>query len=177
MHDSIARVLITEEELKTRIRELGQELTRDYADKKPVFVGILKGVVVFFGEMIRQVPIFCETDFMSVSSYDGTDTTGVITIKKDLDTDIRGRHVVILEDIVDSGLTLSKVVQMLREREPASLKICTLMDKPERRKVAVPVDYVGFTIPNEFVVGFGLDFNEEYRNLPYVGILKPEAYA
>lgn len=176
MHDSIERILITEEDIQNKIKELGALLSRDYQDKKPVFVGILKGVVLFFADMLRQVSIPCQIDFMAVSSYSGTDSTGIINVKKDLDTDITGRHVVILEDIVDTGLTLNKVVAMLQERNPASLKICALLDKPDRREAPVDMEYIGFTIPNEFVVGYGLDFNEEYRNLPYVGILKPEAY-
>ncbi len=177
MHDSIARVLISEEEIKAKVQELGQILSQEYEGKKPVFVGVLKGVVLFFSDMLRQISVPCEIDFMGVSSYSGTDSTGVIKVKKDLDVDIAGRHVVILEDIVDTGLTLGKVIKLLEERKPASLKICALLDKPERRITPVHIDYVGFTIPNEFVVGYGLDFNEEYRNLPYVGILKPEAYA
>lgn len=177
MHDSIERVLISEEQIKTRIAELAQELKAEYEDKNPLFIGLLKGVVVFFSDMIRAVQIPCELDFMVVSSYVGTNTAGVINVKKDLDTDIRGRHVVILEDIIDSGLTLSYTLDFLKSREPASIKICTLLDKPERRKTELQADYVGFTVPNEFVVGYGMDFNEQYRNLPYVGILKPEAYA
>ncbi len=177
MHNNIQRVLISEDEIKVRVGELGEIFSREYAGKKPIFIGILKGVVLFFGDMIRQISIPCQIDFMCVSSYSGTDSTGTIRIKKDLDVDIAGRHVVILEDIVDTGLTLSKVVALLKERNPASLKICTLLDKPDRRETQVDIDYAGFTIPNEFVVGYGLDFNEEYRNLPYVGILKKEAYA
>ena len=176
MHDSIQRILISEQEIKEKIAELGQQLTRDYADKNPVFLGLLKGVVVFYADMIRAVPIPCELEFMSVSSYSGTQTTGVIKVKKDVEIDLTGRHIVILEDIIDSGLTLSYTIEYLKHRNPASIKICTLLDKPDRRKADLRADYVGFTIPNEFVVGYGMDFNEQFRNLPYVGILKPEMY-
>lgn len=176
MENSIERVLISEEQIKNRIAEMGQVLAEEYADKNPVFIGILKGVVVFFSDMIRAIPIPCQIDFMCVSSYSGTETTGKVNVKKDVDVDIKGRHVVILEDIIDSGLTLSHTIEYLKSKGPASLKVCTLLDKPERRQAQMEADYVGFTIPNEFVVGYGLDFNEKYRNLPYVGILKPEAY-
>lgn len=177
MHEDILKVLLSEQELHERIAQLGETLSKEYAGKNPLFVGILKGVVVFFADMIRAVDIPCEIDFMAVSSYSGTESTGSLKIKKDLGVDIRGRHVVILEDILDTGLTLSRTVELLKSREPASLKICTLLDKPDRRTAPIQADFVGFTIPNEFVVGYGLDFNEKYRNLPYVGILKPEAYA
>ncbi len=177
MHELIERVLISEEQIKTRIAQMAKELEAEYKDKNPLFVGLLKGVVVFFADMFRAVQIPCELDFMVVSSYHGTESTGVINVKKDLDADICGRHVVILEDIIDSGRTLSYTVEYLKSRKPASLKICTLLDKPDRRETDLTADYVGFTIPNEFVVGYGLDFNERFRNLPYVGVLKPEAYS
>lgn len=178
MHQEIERVLLSEAQIQARIMELGAELAADYANKKPIFVGVLKGVVVFFADMVRAVPIDCQFDFMCVSSYGaGTRSSGVIQLKKDISTDIAGRHVVILEDILDSGLTLRYTVDHLLAKGPASLRICTFLDKPERRRAQVEADYVGFTIPNLFVVGYGLDYNEEYRNLPYVGILKPEAYS
>ncbi len=178
MHQDIERVLLSEAQIQARITELGAELAADYADKKPIFVGVLKGVVVFFADMVRAVPIPCQFDFMCVSSYGaGTQSSGVIQLKKDISTDIAGRHVVILEDILDSGLTLRYTVDHLLAKGPASLRICTFLDKPERRRAQVEADYVGFTIPNLFVVGYGLDYDEEYRNLPYVGILKPEAYS
>ncbi len=178
MLQDIERVLISEEELQKRIAELGQQLAADYADKEPIFVGVLKGVVNFFTDMVRATPIRCQYEFMAVSSYgSGTSTSGTVKLLKDVTCDIKGRHVVILEDILDSGLTLKFVTEHLRAMEPASLKICTLLDKPERRKVDVFADYIGFTIPNEFVVGFGLDYNEYYRNLPFVGVLKPEVYS
>ena len=178
MLQDIERVLISEEELQKRIAELGQQLAADYADKEPIFVGVLKGVVNFFTDMVRATPIRCQYEFMAVSSYgSGTSTSGTVKLLKDVTCDIKGRHVVILEDILDSGLTLKFVTEHLRAMKPASLKICTLLDKPERRKVDVYADYIGFTIPNEFVVGFGLDYNEYYRNLPFVGVLKPEVYS
>lgn len=178
MLQDIERVLISEEELQKRIGELGQQLAKDYDGKDPIFVGVLKGVVNFFTDMVRATPIRCQYEFMAVSSYGGgTSTSGNVKLLKDVSCNIKGRHVVILEDILDSGLTLKFVTEHLRAMEPASLKICTLLDKPERRKVDIFADYVGFTIPNEFVVGFGLDYQEFYRNLPFVGVLKPEVYS
>ena len=178
MNQDIARVLISEEELQKRIAELGQQVAADYADKEPIFVGVLKGVVNFFTDMVRATPIRCQYEFMAVSSYgSGTTTSGTVKLLKDVICDIKGRHVVILEDILDTGLTLEFVREHLLAMEPASLKICTLLDKPERRKVDVYADYIGFTIPNEFVVGYGLDYQEFYRNLPYIGVLKPEVYS
>ncbi len=178
MNQDIERVLISEEELQKRIAELGKQVAADYADKEPIFVGVLKGVVNFFTDMVRATPIRCQYEFMAVSSYgSGTSTSGTVKLLKDVTCDIKGRHVVILEDILDSGLTLKFVTEHLRAMEPASLKICALLDKPERRKVDVYADYIGFTIPNEFVVGFGLDYQEFYRNLPFIGVLKPEVYS
>lgn len=178
MDKDVQEVLLTEEQICTRIAELGEQLTRDYAGKDPVVVGVLKGVVVFYSDMIRQIKTPCEMDFMVLSSYSGTNSTGNTIVKKDLDVDIKDRHVLILEDIFDTGNSLNFTVKKLLERQPASLKICTLLDKPERRRpdITLQADYVGFTIPNAFVVGYGLDYNEHYRNLPYVGILKPEVY-
>ena len=178
MHRDIERVLLTEEQIKAKVAELGKILAEEYRDKEPVFVGVLKGVVIFYADMIRAIDIPCQMDFMCVSSYRGTESTGRTQISKDLSTDIYGRHVVILEDIFDTGNSLEFITNHLLNKQPASLKICTLLDKPDRRKPGVKVkcDYTGFVIPNEFVVGYGLDFDEKYRNLPYVGILKPEAY-
>ena len=178
MESNIERVLLTEEQIQTRIRELGEELSREYAGKNPIFVGVLKGVVVFYADMVRQITVPCQFDFMWISSYSGTESTGQMEVKRDISQDIKGRHVVILEDIFDTGNSLVYTYNHLLKKEPASLKICTLLDKPKRRKpgVTLQADYTGFVIPNEFVVGYGLDFNEYYRNLPYVGILKPEAY-
>ncbi|MEA4965518.1 MAG: hypoxanthine phosphoribosyltransferase [Oscillospiraceae bacterium] len=177
MNQDIERILITEEQLQTRVRELGRELAEEYRDKVPIFVGVLKGVILFFGDMIRATPIPCQIDLMAVSSYGaGTETSGTIALTKDVSLPLEGRHVVILEDIIDSGLTLRYTVDHLRALRPASLKVCTLLDKPARRIVDISADYVGFTIPNDFVVGYGLDYNDYYRNLPFIGILKPEVY-
>ena len=178
MERDIKEILLTEEQIKARVKEMGAALSAEYRDKNPIFVGVLKGVVIFYADMIRAIDIPCEMDFMCVSSYQGANSTGRTMISKDLACDIHGRHVVILEDIFDTGNSLEFVCNHLMNKGPASLKICTLLDKPERRKPGVKVrcDMVGFTIPNEFVVGYGLDYNEKYRNLPYVGILKPEVY-
>ena len=178
MTSAIDKILISEEELKARIREMGKVISQEYADKNPIFVGVLKGVVVFYADMVREITVPCQFDFMWISSYSGTHSNGMMEVKRDISADIKGRHVVILEDIYDTGNSLDFTYKHLLSKEPASLKICTLLDKPERRKPGITLvpDYVGFTIPNEFVVGYGLDFNEHYRNLPFVGVLKPEAY-
>ena len=178
MEKYIEKVLLSEQQLKARIHELGEELSREYADKDPIFVGVLKGVVVFYADMVREITIPCQFDFMWISSYSGTESTGKMDVKRDISADIKGRHVVILEDIFDTGNSLNFTYNHLLSKEPASLKVCTLLDKPEGRnpEVTLKADYTGFKIPNEFVVGYGLDFNEHYRNLPYVGVLKPEAY-
>ena len=177
MEGNIEKVLISEEEIQAKVLELAKMLSEEYADKDPVFVGVLKGVVIFFGDMIKRINIPCQIDFMWISSYEGT-TSSHMQVKRDVSTDLKGRHVVILEDIFDTGNSLEYTYHHLLSKEPASLKICTLLDKPERRnpKVIVKPDYVGFTIPNEFVVGYGLDFDEHYRNLPYIGVVKPEVY-
>ena len=178
MEKDILKVLVSEEEIKEKVKELAAILNEEYRDKDPVFVGVLKGVVVFFADMIRQIRIPSQIDFMWISSYSGTDSTGKMQVKKDVSTDLKGRHVVILEDIFDTGNSLQFTYEHLLSKEPASLKICTFLDKPSRRAPGntVKADYVGYEVPNEFVVGYGLDFNEHYRNLPYVGVLKPEAY-
>ena len=178
MEKDILKVLITEEQIRQRILELGEELTRDYQDKDPIIVGVLKGVVVFYADMIRQIKVPCQMDFMWISSYEGTTSTGNMVVKRDIGSDIKGRHVLILEDIYDTGNSLDFTYRHLLSKEPASLKICTFLDKPERRKPGITLkpDYVGYTVPNEFVVGYGLDYNEHYRNLPYIGVLKPESY-
>ena len=178
MDKDIEQILLSEEQLQNRIRELGEILTAEYADKNPVIVGVLKGVVVFYADMIRQIKVPCQMDFMWLSSYSGANSTGKMLVRQDVTADIQGRHVLILEDIFDTGSSLEFTVNHLKEKHPASIKICTLLDKPERRRegVTLQADYVGFTIPNAFVVGYGLDYNEKYRNLPYVGILKPEVY-
>ena len=178
MEENIQEVLLTADQIKQRIEEMGKVLSEDYKDKNPIVIGVLKGVVVFYADMIRQLRVPCEMEFMWISSYEGTDSTGSVVLKRDISVDIKGRHVLILEDIFDTGNSLSFVHKHLMEKEPASLKICTLLDKPSRRKpgVTLEADYVGFTIPNAFVVGYGLDYNEYYRNLPYIGIMKPEVY-
>ena len=178
MDNDIQQILITEEQIKARIAELGRELTAEYAGKNPVIVGVLKGVVVFYADMVRQIKVPCQMDFMWLSSYQGTNSTGGMVVKRDVTVDIRDRHVLILEDIYDTGNSLDFTYRHLLSKGPASLKICTLLDKPERRKPGITLkpDYVGFTVPNEFVVGYGLDYNEQYRNLPYVGVLKSEVY-
>lgn len=177
MERNIKEVMLTEEQIQDKVKELAAILSAEYADKDPVFIGVLKGVVVFFGDMMKRINIPCQIDFMWVSSYQGT-TSGEMTVKRDVSVDIKDRHVVILEDIFDTGHSLDFVCKHLMAKGPASLKVCTLLDKPDRRdpKVTMTADYTGFVIPNEFVVGYGLDFNEHYRNLPYVGVLKPEAY-
>lgn len=178
MHQDIAHILLTKEQIQSRIQELGRELMRDYAGKEPVFVGVLKGVVVFYADMIRAFDDHCQLDFMWISSYKGTESSGNICVKQDVKSDLTGRHVVILEDILDTGRSLQFVAQHLKDKGAASVRICTLLDKPEGRVAGyeIQADYVGFTIPNAFVVGYGLDYNEKYRNLPYVGILKPRVY-
>ena len=178
MHKDIEQILLTQEQIQNRIVELGEILTAEYAGKNPVIVGVLKGVVVFYADMVRQIKVPCQMDFMWLSSYSGANSTGKMLVRQDVTADIEGRHVLILEDIFDTGSSLEFTVNHLKEKHPASIKICTLLDKPERRRegVTLQADYVGFTIPNAFVVGYGLDYNEKYRNLPYVGILKPEVY-
>lgn len=177
MEKEIKGILISQEQILCREKELGEILTKEYAGKNPVIVGVLKGVVVFYADMIRQIKVPCQMDFMWLSSYSGAQS-GKMIVRQDISADIRGRHVLILEDIYDTGSSLDFTYRHLLEKEPASLKICTLLDKPERRRPGINLkpDYVGFTIPNEFVVGYGLDYNERFRNLPYIGILKPEAY-
>ncbi len=178
MERDIQKVLLSEEQIQAKVKELGAILAEEYRDKNPIFVGVLKGVVIFYADMIRAINIPCEMDFMCVSSYRGTNSTGRTMISKDLACDIQGRHVVILEDIFDTGNSLQFTYEHLLSKNPASVKICTLLDKPERRRAGVTIqaDYTGFVIPNEFVVGYGLDYAEHYRNLPYIGILKPEVY-
>lgn len=178
MEKNIQKILITEEQIRARIEEMGREISEEYKDKDPVILGVLKGVVVFYADMVRHITVPCQMDFMCLSSYKGTTSTGNMIVKQDMSVDVKGRHVLILEDIYDTGGSLNYTYQHLMSKQPASVKICTLLDKPERRRPGITLqpDWVGFTIPNEFVVGYGLDFNEHYRNLPYVGVLKPEAY-
>ncbi len=178
MHNDILKVLVSEEELQNKIKELGNQITEDYKDKNLLLVSVLKGSVVFMADLMRAINLKCRIDFMSVSSYgSGTKTSGTVKIIKDLDIDIRGYDLLIVEDILDSGMTLSYIKKILMDREPKSIKICTLLDKPERRQVEdIKADYKGFIIPDEFVVGYGLDYDEMYRNVSYIGALKPEVY-
>jgi hypoxanthine phosphoribosyltransferase len=178
MHKDIAKILISEEQIQDKIKELAAQITQDYADcQELLLVGVLKGCMMFMVDLSRALEIPVAIDFIAVSSYGhSTESSGVVRVLKDLDTDIAGRHVLIVEDIIDSGLTLSYLHDQLTRRNPASLRICSLLNKPERREADVPVDYSGFGIPNEFVVGYGLDYAELYRNLPYIGVLKPEVY-
>ena len=169
---AIGEILVQADELAHRVRELGGEISRDYADRNPLLVGVLKGAVFFLSDLMREIEIPCEVDFMAVASYgSATDASGVVRILKDLDTPIDDRHVLIVEDIVDSGLTLQYLLRNLGARNPASLEVCALLTKPERRKVDLPTRYVGFEIPNRFAIGYGLDLGERYRNLPYVAAL------
>ncbi|MEA4919574.1 MAG: hypoxanthine phosphoribosyltransferase [Clostridiaceae bacterium] len=175
--NDVREVLYTSEQLHETVCGLGKKISMDYAGKDPILVSVLKGAFVFMADLIREVTIPCSLDFMSVSSYGcGTTSSGRVKIIKDLDTNIEGKHVIIVEDILDSGITLSHLVELLKSRKPASLAICTLLDKPERRKANVDVDYKGISIPDEFVVGYGLDYDEKYRNLPDLCVLKPEIY-
>ncbi len=178
MLQDISYVLLTEEQIQSRVKELAAQLSTEYAGKNPIFVGVLKGVVMFYADFIKNFTEHCQMDFMWISSYAGTDSTGTMKVLQGLSQDIEGRHVVILEDIFDTGSSLQYTHDFLLAKNPASLKICTLLDKPERRRegITVKADYTGYVIPNEFVVGYGLDFNEHYRNLPYIGVLKPEVY-
>jgi hypoxanthine phosphoribosyltransferase len=174
MRDSaIGKILVQQDELSHRIRELGEQISHDYAGRDLFLVGVLKGATFFLADLMRHLELDCEVDFMAVASYGSTtDSSGVVRILKDLDASIQGREVLIVEDIVDSGLTLQYLLRTLRAREPASLEVCALLTKPERRKVDLPIRYVGFEIPNEFVIGYGLDHLEHYRNLPYVAVLQ-----
>jgi hypoxanthine phosphoribosyltransferase len=173
--DGVGRTLIDEETLQARVRELGVEISRDYSGRDLLLVGVLKGAVFFMADLMRELTVPCEIDFMAISSYGaGTDSSGVVRILKDLDLNISARNVLVVEDIIDSGLTLSYLVRTLSARKPASLEVCALLTKPERREVDVPVRYIGFEIPNEFVIGYGLDYAERYRNLPHVAVLHPD---
>jgi hypoxanthine phosphoribosyltransferase len=175
LEGAVGEVLIDESTLQTRIAELGEELSNDYAGKDLLLVGVLKGAVFFMADLMRSLTVPCEVDFMAISSYGAeTDSSGVVRILKDLDIPLQGRDVLIVEDIIDSGLTLSYLMRNLRARDPASLEVCALLTKPGRREIEVPVKYVGFEIPNRFVIGYGLDYAERYRNLRYVGVLNED---
>ena len=169
---AVGEILIEEDALRRRVAELGAEISADYDGRDLLLVGVLKGAVFFMADLMRHLAVPCEIDFMAISSYGAsTDSSGVVRILKDLDINIEARHVLVVEDIIDSGLTLSYLMRNLEARGPASLEVCALLTKPERREIEVPVRYVGFEIPNRFVIGYGLDFAERYRNLPYVGVL------
>jgi hypoxanthine phosphoribosyltransferase len=175
LEKDVAEVLIDEEALQRRIAELGDEISSDYAGRDLLLIGVLKGAVFFMADLMRRLTVPCEIDFMAISSYGAqTDSSGVVRILKDLDINIEGRNVLVVEDIIDSGLTLSYLMRNLESREPASLEVCALLTKPARREIDVPVRWIGFEIPNRFVIGYGLDFAERYRNLPYVGVLSDD---
>lgn len=177
LEQDIERVLFSEEQLKQRVAEIAQQIDRDYEGKEPLLVSVLRGSFVFMADLVRQITLPCTVDFMAVSSYgSGTTSSGQVKIVKDLSEQIEGRDVIVVEDILDSGNTLSYLLKLLEARHPASIRLCTLLDKPERRTKPVHVDYSGFSIPDAFVVGYGLDYDEKYRNLPYIGILKPRVY-
>lgn len=178
MINDIKEVLVNKEQIKEINKKLGEQISKDYAGKKLLLVSILKGAVVFMSDIMREINIPCRIDFMVVSSYGkGVKTSGVVKIVKDLDINLEGYDVLIIEDILDTGLTLSYIVDILKSRNPNSVKICTFLDKPERRKADIKADYTGVSVPDEFVVGYGLDYDEKYRNLPFVGVLKPEIYS
>jgi hypoxanthine phosphoribosyltransferase len=175
LEQAVGEILIDEDALRTRVAELGEEVSADYQGRDLLLIGVLKGAVFFMADLMRHITVPCEVDFMAISSYgDSTDSSGIVRILKDLDINIEGRDVLVVEDIIDSGLTLSYLMRNLESREPASLEVCALMTKPARREIDVPVRYVGFEIPNRFVVGYGLDFGERYRNLPYVAVLSDD---
>ena len=178
MKEDVLRVLLSEDEIREKVRELGGKITADYKNSNLMLVTVLKGAVVFLADLMRQIDVPAEIDFMVVSSYgSGVKSSGVVKIVKDLDVPLAGKDILIVEDILDSGLTLSYIKELLESRGPRSIRIATLLDKPSRRKADLQADYIGFSVPDEFVIGYGLDYDEKYRNLPYIGILKPEVYS
>lgn len=178
MTNDIMKVLLSKEDIEARVIELGREITEKFEGTEPLFIGVLKGSYVFMADLMRHVNLKCSMDFMAVSSYgSGTTSSGAVKINKDLNEDITGRHIIIVEDILDSGITLTYLCGYLQNRKPASITLVTLLDKPARRKAPITADFIGFEVPDEFVVGYGLDYDEKYRNLPFVGILKPEIYS
>ena len=177
MINDVESVLLSEKQLAKRIEEIGAQITADYAGKEILMIGVLRGAVIFMADLARSIKVPVAIDFMAVSSYGaGTTSSGVVRILKDLDENVEGKHILVVEDIIDSGLTLNYLLDNLKSRKPASIKLCTLLNKPERRKVDVKIDYNGFDVPDYFVIGYGLDYAEKYRNLPFIGILKPEIY-
>ena len=177
LNDDVKKVLVTEEEIKEICKRLGREISRDYEGKKLLLVSVLKGAVVFMADLMREITCDCQIDFMAVSSYSGSKTTGVVKFKKDLDINPDGSDILLVEDILDSGITLAYLKNVLRDRNAASIKVCAFLDKPTNRQADISADYVGKVIPDEFVIGYGLDYNEKYRNLPYVGVLDPRVYS
>lgn len=178
LEQDVKKILISEEKIIAKSKELGQQLTKEYAGKNPILIGVLKGSVPFLAELIKHIDTHIELEFMIVSSYHGgTESSGQVNIIKDVDTDVTGRDVIFVEDIIDTGRTLKDLRELFLKRNPASVKIVTLVDKPEGRVVEIEADYTGFTVPNEFLIGFGLDYAENYRNLPYIGVLKEEVYS
>ena len=177
MKNDIATVLVTSGQIQQAVEKLGRQLTAEYQSKNPLVIGVLRGAAPFMVDLIRTMDCRLEIDFIDVSSYgEATESSGTVTILKDIDSQVAGRHVLLIEDIVDTGQTLQKLLELFNARGAATVKVCSLLDKPERRIAPVQADYVGLTIPNEFVVGYGLDFRQHYRNLPYIGVLKPEVY-
>lgn len=177
LHDAISQVLFTEDQIKNRIFELSETINDDYKNKYPIFVGVLKGVFIFMADLLRQINIECDVDFLAISNYSNdARKRGVVRLVKDLDIPIEGRHVLFIEDVIDTGLTLNYILRNLQERSPASLEVCTLFDKPTRRLIELPIRYKGFDLPDKFIIGYGLDYNERYRNIPYVGLLKAEIF-
>jgi len=177
MYNDITKILISKEQIAEKVAEIGKRISDDYEGKNPIIVGVLKGSFIFMADLVRHISCHCSVEFMCVSSYgSGTRTSGQLRIIKDLDTNIEGRHVIVIEDILDSGVTLSNLLRMLKDRNPASVALCTLLDKPARRKAHVDIDYNGFEVPDEFIIGYGLDYDERYRNMPDICILKPEVY-
>ena len=177
MEKDIESILISAEEIEEKVAAVGAQISKDYEGKEPIFVGVLKGCFIFMADLMRHVTVNCSVDFMAVSSYNGTSSTGAVRINKDLNQDIAGKDIILVEDILDSGVTLNYLKNYLAVREPASIHIVTLMDKPARRKADIYADYSCFEVPDAFVVGYGLDYNEKYRNIPYIGVLKPEIYS
>ncbi|MHB8170171.1 MAG: hypoxanthine phosphoribosyltransferase [Thermincolia bacterium] len=177
MHPDGERILLSEAEIGAKVKEIGEQISKDYQGKELLVIGILKGALIFMGDLVRQIEVPVSLDFMAVSSYGtSTESSGAVRILKDLERSIEGQHVLIVEDIIDTGLTLKYLLENLKARKPASVKVCTLLDKPERRKTQVVADYNGFSIPDEFVVGYGLDYAERYRNIPYIMVLRREVY-
>lgn len=178
MKNDLERILITQEEIQEKVKQLGAQISKDYKGKNPVLICILKGGIIFLSDLLKNITTHVQIDFMALSSYgDSTKSSGVVKIKKDIDVDLLDRDVIIIEDIVDSGLTLKYIDEYFLQHKPASIKICALLDKPEAHKIDIKIDYLGFEVGNEFVVGYGLDYSQKYRNLPYIGILKKEIYS